>query len=418
MRSKRLRVAVSAAAACVMAMLAAQSAQAQTYKVLYSFGSDGSGDGGRPYAGVIQGTEGSFYGTNAVSGDPSCLQDGCGTVFKLSKAGKETVLHDFTGTPDGALPLAGVIQDADGSLYGTTGNGGNKSCYFGYGCGTVFRVSKTGKETVLYRFTGGADGAYPQAGVILDAKGNLYGTTSEGGDTTCQSGCGVVFRLSKAGKETVLYSFKGGVDGASPLSGVIQDANGNLYGTTLGGGTSGNGTVFKLSKTGKETVLHSFTGGTGGGLPSAGVTQDANGNLYGTTESGGDLSCDEAGQGCGVVFKVSKTGNQTVLYSFAGASDGAFPYAGVIKDVKGNLYGTTFSGGDLSCGGAGSGCGVVFKLSKTGKETVLHSFCSVNCPGDGTFPFAGLIQDAKGNLYGTTTSGGVHGSGTVFKLTP
>jgi uncharacterized repeat protein (TIGR03803 family) len=253
----------------------------------------------------------------------------------------------------------------------------------------------------LYSFKGGADGVSPYAGVIQDAQGNLYGTTFYGGEVACSGGCGTVFKLSKTGKETVLYRFKGGADGASPIAGVIQDADGTLYGTAvLGGDTTcagGCGVVFKLNKTGKLTVLHRFTGGSDGGQPATGVIQDAHGNLYGTAEFGGDLSCGQDGVGCGTVFKLSKTGKYTVLHTFTGGTDGANPNAGVIKDANGNLYGTTYDGGSSHCN---SGCGTVFTLSATGKETVLYRF---EGPPDGQGPEGQLVRDARGNSTGSPT---------------
>jgi uncharacterized repeat protein (TIGR03803 family) len=294
-------------------------------------------------------------------------------VFKVDTRGKETVLHSFCpqypNCPDGAGPYTRVIQDGQGNLYGTTAEGGNSGCFAGSGCGTVFKLSKAVKETVLHSFTGGADGATPYAGVIQDAKGNLYGTTYYGGKGKCNdgfgTGCGVVFKLGTTGKETVLHRFTGGIDGSYPDAGVIQDAKGNLYGTTQEGGDLsgcdglGCGVVFKLSTTGKETVLHRFTGGTDGSNPDAGVIQDAKGNLYGITRAGGDLNgC--SGLGCGVVFKLNAAGKETVLHGFTGGTDGSNPDGGVIQDAKGNLYGTAYAGGDSSCG-----CGVVFELTPT-----------------------------------------------------
>ncbi|MGA8491482.1 MAG: choice-of-anchor tandem repeat GloVer-containing protein [Terriglobales bacterium] len=214
-------------------------------------------------------------------------------------------------------------------------------------------MSKLGKLKLLHSFGAGSDGARPRAGVIQDAKGNLYGTTEGGG----VHGVGTVFKLSPAGKETVLYSFTGGADGENPYAGVIQDAKGDLYGTSYDGGVSNGGTVFKLRKTGKITVLYSFTGSNGDGYsPNAGVIQDADGNLYGTTYYGGAF-------GVGTVFKLSKTGKETVLHSFTCGADGCNPPAGVIQDAKGHLYGTAEYGGDSSCGGENSGCGVVFELT-------------------------------------------------------
>ena len=291
MKSTRLSAVASVAAGLVMAILAAQSAQAQTYTVLYS----------------------------------------------------------FTGGTDGKDPAARVIQDAEGNLYGTTFGGGTS------GKGTVFKLSITGKETVLHSFTGGTDGGSPDAGVIRDGNGNLYGTTVEGG----ASNAGTVFKLSITGKETVLHSFTGGADGAYPTGGVIRDGSGNIYGTAFLGGASGNGTVFKLSTTGVETVLYSFTGGADGAQPVAGVIRDAKGNLYGTTQAGGDLTCG-APYGCGTVFKLDTTRKETVVYSFTGA-DGDRPTAGLFMDGSYNLYGTTYVGGDLNC--LSGGCGTVFKIA-------------------------------------------------------
>jgi uncharacterized repeat protein (TIGR03803 family) len=219
MKPIRLCMAASVAAACVMAMLAAQSAQAQSYKVLYTF--TGGKHGVYPSA-VIQDAQGNLYGET---------QGGAyGTVFKLSPTDKETVLYKFQGGSDGAYPYGGLIQDAKGNLYGTAADGGGTGC-FGLGCGLVFKLSLTGKETVLYSFTGGADGAGPSTGVIQDAKGDLYGAAQAGGGTGCSGGCGTVFKLSRTGKEITLHSFQGGVDGDVPNA-VTLDAKGNLYGTT------------------------------------------------------------------------------------------------------------------------------------------------------------------------------------------
>ena len=253
-------------------------------------------------------------------------------------------------------------------------------------------------ETVLHSFSG-SDGAQPIAGLLADGNGNLYGTTAKGG----ASGNGVVFKLAPGGTYTVLYSFTGGSAGRFPQAGLIADSSGNLYGTTQFGGAMGNGVVFKLAPGGTETVLYSFChlpGCTDGAYPQAGLIADSSGNLFGTTPYGG-TSND------GVVFKLTSGGTYTVLYSFSGGGDGAFPGAPLIADGSGNLYGTTAAGG-------ASNDGVVFKLTPGGTETVLHSFTG----SDGAGPFAGLISDSNGNLYGTTAAGGAPGYGVVFKLTP
>jgi uncharacterized repeat protein (TIGR03803 family) len=423
-RPARLYMAASVVAACVITMVAAQS-QAQTYKVLYSFCSaHNCTDGMAPNAGLIQDAEGSLYGTTSAGG-----AYGNGTIFKVSKTGKEAVLHSFcsrSGCPDGAYPSAGLIQDDQGNLYGTTGDGGA----FGYG--TVFKLSKMGKETVLHSFchkSGCLDGAQPSGGLIRDTNGNLYGTTQTGGDSAyCPNGCGVVFKVDMKGRETVLYSFclqSGCPDGSYPTAGLVRDVLGNLYGTTGLGGEPGCfkyygcGVVFKLDPSGKETVLYAFAGGADGGNPSAGVIRDTNGNLYGTTYgyffgNGTDF---------GTAFKLSKTGEETVLYNFCSQSscaDGASPEAVLVRGLNGNLYGTTLAGGETCVWGE---CGVAFKLDPRGKETVLYAFCSQPGCTDGALPEAGLIRDASGNLYGTTSAGGAnncggYACGTVFKLSP
>ena len=326
-----------------------------------------------------------------------------------------TVLHSFTGpTGDGAIPAAPVIMDAAGNLYGTTAFGGLTNCsVFGdVGCGTVFKLDPSGHETVLHMFSGG-DGAFPAAGLLRDATGNLFGTTVNGGSAGfCRNfGCGTVFKLDPAGNLTVLHAFTGGSDGGNPTAGLITDVAGNLYGTTGFGGTFGNGTVFKLDASGNETVLHSFTGADGI-EPSAPLIRDATGNLYSTAFRGGSAgSCNNFG--CGTVFKLDPLGNLTVLHAFTGGSDGRNPSAGLARDPAGNLYGTTDGGGPADVG-------IVFKLDSLGNLMVLHAFIG----GDGAnvtlegIPAAGLIRDAAGNLFGAAFRGGDQGLGTVFKLDP
>jgi uncharacterized repeat protein (TIGR03803 family) len=306
------------------------------------------------------------------------------------------VLHSFTNTPDGAYPIEAPVIDKVGELYGITISGGSS------GDGTVFKLDTSGNETVLHSFTNTPDGASPTAGLVIDKAGNLYGGTEGGGS----SGDGTVFKLDITGTETVLYSFTAGAEGNTPAGALVLDAMDNLYGTTLNGGVYGGGTVFKLNISGNETVLHSFRL-SDGEVPAAGVVRDKAGNLYGTTIYGGALSCNlEIGFGCGTVFKLDTSGNETVLHRFTNTPDGAFPVAGLVIDKAGNLYGTTENGGS-------SGYGTVFKLDITGTETVLHNF--TNSP-DGAFPTAGLLRDKTGNLYGTTLQGGSSGYGTVFKL--
>jgi uncharacterized repeat protein (TIGR03803 family) len=224
----------------------------------------------------------------------------------------------------------------------------------------VFRLDLKGKETVLHAFTGPPDGSRPYDGVILDKAGNLYGITEEGGTFNY----GAVFKVDSSGKEAVLYSFTGGADGSGPNGPLVQDAAGNLYGVTAGGGSGGCGTIFELDTNGKETVLYDFVGGAAGAGPIGGLIRERTGVIYGVTQSGGSTGCGD-GYGCGTVYKVDANGNEIVLYTFTGGSDGAYPYGYLIMDEVGNLYGTTYQGGDSSCvsAPAGAGCGVVFKLT-------------------------------------------------------
>lgn len=291
---------------------------------------------------------------------------------------------------------------------------------------TVVTMPAQAKIKVLYTFTGGADGGYPAGSLIEDAKGNLYGTAELGGNLNCAppGGCGTVFELTTAGKFILLHTFAGGTDGASPYAALLMDAAGNLYGTTsAGGGASGCfgngcGTVFKIDPKGTETVLYSFQGKADGGLPYSTLIMDKAGNFYGTTFVGGDLSCSLSSSGCGTVFKLTNTGKETVLYSFTGGTDGAYPPDEALAvDSTGNFYGTTSRGGDLSCSPP-DGCGTVFKLAKTGKQTVLHAFTGAAAgpaAADGELPESGPIL-IDGYLYGTTVAGGAFGLGTVYSI--
>jgi uncharacterized repeat protein (TIGR03803 family) len=389
-------------------MVAVQSAQAQTYKELYAFGQTGQYDGQYPYFGaLVRDASGNLYGTTEYGGS------GYGTVFKVSKTGSETVLYSFTGGADGGNPYGGLTIDGEGNLFGATFLGGDPNCLNGgYGCGMVFELSKSGKEIVLHKFTGGADGEYPYAGLVRDAEGNLYGTTKYGG-----YGYGTVFKVDAKGKHTVLHRFRAQGDGKYPGWGVlVRDTRGNLYGTTYGGGVSGGGAVFKVSRSSREKVLYSFS--TNGGVqPLAGVIRDLKGNLYGTTSSGGSGTCYG---GCGTVFRLDAKGKYAVLYSFTGAGDGGNPQAALVEDARENLYGTAPNDGEPNCIGS-DGCGTAFKLDVSGQLSVLHTFTG----SDGTGPFAPLVKDAGGNLYGTTVAGGLYacepdsyGCGVVFEITP
>jgi uncharacterized repeat protein (TIGR03803 family) len=424
----------------LVALLPPGSAQAAGgFKVLYAF--KGGSDGRNSSAALIADSAGNLYGTTPFGATMGCNEGrGCGTVFKLTAKGKETVLYAFKGGSDGAQPLAGLIADSSGNLYGTTedGGGGNAGC--SHGCGTVFKVTPGGAETVLHAFKSGSDGAYPAAGLLADNAGNLYGTTTEGGTTdTCGKtedqqarGCGIVFKIAPGGAETVLHIFTGGSDGGLPASSLVADGAGNLYGTTETGGSSqdcgdgsyGCGTIFEIAANGTESLLHVFKGGSDGSFPGGSLVADNSGDLYGTTTGGG--SADNCGAqkaglksvGCGVVYRLASGNAETVLHVFAGGSDGAYPFGGLVEDEAGNLYGTTGGGGSGSnCGMGKYGCGIVFRLATDGTETVLHVFKGGKA--DGAYPTAGLIADKKGDLYGTTYQGGGKGKnafGTVFKL--
>jgi len=395
------RGALTMAALCLLLIVGFQPAEAQTETVLYSFcAQTGCPDGSNPRADLVMDTAGNLYGTTLYGGT-----SGVGTVFELSPSGTETVRHSFAAShTDGHYPYAGLLMDTTGNLYGTAQSGGAK------GLGTVFKLSPNGTETLLYSFcvlAACADGYHPRAGLIMDTKGNLYGTAFDGG----AHDAGAVFELSPGGTETVLHSFcqqMGCPDGYYPQAGLVMDTNGNLCGTTLYNGAYGGGTVFKISSDGTATTFYNFCTATGcknGRYPQAGLILDTNGNLYGTTYGGGAY-------GKGTMFELSPSGAETVLHSFcarAGCPDGSHPRADLVMDTAGNLYGTTYDGGTNSVG-------TVFKLSPNGTETVLHSFAANG--SDGTHPYAGVVMDTMGHLYGTTYSGGANGYGTVFKVTP
>ena len=331
--------------AFVLTVFATQSAQALTYNVIYNF--TGGSDGTSPYAGLTIDRTGVLYGTTLSGGAGygtvfKIAKSGSTWVF--------TALHTFTGGNDGASPRSRVIIGSDGSIYGTTFAGGGSGCG-GRGCGTVFRLRKgcpicSWGETVLYRFTGGTDGGQPSSEVVFDASGNLYGTTVEGGKPHgCGGlGCGAVYKLQNSGgtwTETVLYQFAGGMDGVFPDGGVIFDTAGNLYGTTCCGGSHGDGTVFKLTSSGTgwtESLLYNFQGLTDGKEPVTSLMFDRLGNLYGSTLFGG------AGLG-GTIFELTPSGGSWTFRLLYSARGGAGPYGSLMMDASGNLYGTTFQDG-------------------------------------------------------------------------
>ena len=324
----------------------------------------------------------------------------CSIALQSAQAQTEKILHSFhsNGT-DGTQPRAGVIRDTKGNLYGTTSNGGT------YNNGTVFQLTPSGSEKILHSFNPSTqDGTIPFAGVIRDAKGNLYGTTCCGG--AYQSG--TAFKLTPSGTETILHSFSfDTADGYGPVATLVRDTQGNLYGMTPGGGTNRGGVVFELTPSGTETILHSFddSNTTDGYGPEAGLIMDGSGNFYGTTNAGGT----EGATSYGTVFEMTPSGALTVLHTFGIGTDGGNVWAGLVRDAQGNLYGTTYQGGTY-------GYGTVFEVTSSGTETVLHSFN--NDGTDGYGPVAGLAIDTSGTLYGTTEFGGTYTYGTVFEVTP
>jgi uncharacterized repeat protein (TIGR03803 family) len=353
-------------------------------------------DGAGSVASLIRDSNGDLYGTTVSGGSSNA-----GTVFKLDKAGTFTVLYNFTGGSDGANPQAGLILDAAANLYGTTTFGGGVGCG-GSGCGTVFKIDNDGTESVLYRFTGTNDGGFPRGSLILD-NGNLYGTTSQPGS---------IFRLDSSAKLTTLYTFTGGADGYFPSGSLVRDTVGNLYGTCGQGGSNKNcpdcGIVYKFATTGSLTVLHTFNGTTDGSSPSGGLIDDGKGSLYGTAVNGGSFRS-------GTLFRVREvTGSFKLLHSFNGNEEGSQPVATVARGVTGNIYGANATGGQGCI--PNSGCGTIWKLATNNRLSVLTDFGKGN---QGKSPSGGLVLDQSHNLYGTTSKGGggCRQCGTAFKIT-
>jgi uncharacterized repeat protein (TIGR03803 family) len=362
--------------------------------------------------------KGNVFGTAYWSGNG--LDNG--TVFKVSATGKFTLLYAFPGQGSngqyGANPDGGVVRDSKGNFYSTAESGGQ------YGLGVVFKLSPAGEETVQHDFNGSfTDGATPTSSLLPAPSGIFYGSTLEGGSGKCRGlphDCGIVFSIDQKSNFTIIHDFQGQPrDGFGPWGNLVQDAQGNLYGTTAGGGDQaglncdgllyGCGAVFKLSPnsdgTWTETLLYSFTGGVDGEEP-LGLALDAQGNLYGAALFGGNPACVG---GCGTLYKLDAAGNFTVLHSFTGGKDGAGP-GGVLLDPSGNFYGATAGGGNSGCR---FGCGVVFKLDTKGKFTLLHSFSGPDGDNAGF-----LIFDKTGTIYGTTGSGGTSNWGTIFEVKP
>jgi uncharacterized repeat protein (TIGR03803 family) len=393
----------------IIAILTAASSFASTFKVVFSFDFK---NGSAPNGGLISDSEGNFYGTTQFGG-PTYNR---GVVFKLNAKGEETVLYSFTGQSDGGIPIGRLISDSAGNLYGITSSGGNPTC----SCGTVFELKKDGKLKVLHAFKGGTDGSQNQGqaelGLVL-VNGDLYGSASFGGVSGCDGtlGCGVVFKVTLAGKETILHRFTAQADGGFPQD-LIADQAGNVYGETGGSYVAGNGgTIFKISPAGKFSTLYTFPEGSEGTSPRWGLTLNSSGVFYGVTQFGGDTTtCALGSAGCGVAFSVNAANKEKVLYTFGIKPANGEEPSGPMLDANGNFFGTTFYGGtdNSTCS---LGCGVVYEISSTGKYSVLHRFTGAN---DGWDPSGGLAEDSAGNIYGVNMDGGSGGNGVIYKITP
>jgi uncharacterized repeat protein (TIGR03803 family) len=412
--AKRLFAVIVVSVLAVLSCFAgAPPCCAQTFTNLLSF--DGT-DGAEPYAALTQGIDGNFYGTTTGGGSSFY-----GVAFRITLAGEITTLYTFC-TPtgvcnDGGQPFGGLIQGIDGNFYGTTRIGGAANS------GTVFRITPSGQFTLLHTFcmqTNCPDGDEPLASLVQNANGNFYGTTWIGGT----SNNGTVFEMTPSGELTTLYTFcslANCADGALPEGGLVQASNGNFYGTTEQGGScffeQGCGTLFEITPAGKFTTLHRFAGGDDGFAPQNSLVLAANGNFYGTTTDGGGST--QCGDGCGTVFEMTPTGKVTILYSFCeevGCPDGYYPDGALMQGTNGNFYGTASHGGaNNGCYNQyTTGCGTIFEITPSGKLGTLYSFCDqANC-ADGSVPWAGLIQSTNGIFYGTTTGDSSYGN--VFSL--
>jgi len=402
MRQRKANITLLLVAIALLALpfFAAQSAHAQTYTVLHNFRGSAL-DGASPQGQLLVGSNQDFYGVTALGGT-----HGYGTVFQMTTAGQETVLHSFAYF-NGYSPTGGLVQDAEGNLYGTTVGGGYGGGYNNGYWGTLFELTGS-KETLLHQFGTGNDAWYPN-GVIADAQGNFYGAANSGG----VYGYGMIFQFmphclgATSSCENTLYNFTGGTDGGSPPGGLAWGADGKLYGVTQSGGATGYGTVFKVDTSGNLTTLYSFRGPSDGFYPNQGpLAFDTNGNIYGSTlYGGGSTACGS--RGCGTVFRLSTSGVKTIRYAFEGGTSGGFPQAGVVLDAEGNLYGTASQFGDPTCS-----CGVLFEVSQSGQKSVLHTWTG----SDGANPIAGLLI-SNGALYGVASAGGTSASGVLFELT-
>lgn len=366
------------------------SCQAGTESLVYSF-AGGTADGANPWGSLMQASDGNLYGETESGGASNH-----GVVFKVTPGGVESVLHSFAGgTADGAHPQGGLIQASDGNFYGVTDLGGAS------GNGVVYRITPDGTESALYSFAGGtADGANPTSTLLQGSDGNFYGLTITGG----ANNAGTLFKITPSGTESILDSFIGNASAVSGGASVIQGSDGNLYCLISSGGAGGKGAFYRITLSGGMTLLYSFAGGPADGeSPSGTPIQATDGNFYGATSAGGPSGID------GVVFEITPSGAETVLYSFAGGTtDGDDPQSGgPIQANDGNFYGVT-------TGGGASNYGVVYKLTPSGVETVLHSFSGGTT--DGAYTYDNIIQASDGTLYGVTYSGGASGNGAIFEI--
>jgi len=388
------------------------AASAQTFRTILDFG--GANGASPSFMSPVQGTDGHLYGTTALGGIANQ-----GAVFEISPNGTSRTLYSFcqqADCNDGSQPYSGLVLASDGNFYGTTAMGGNILCGNPNGCGTVFKLTRNGQLTTLHAFAGApSEGAFPIGKLIQGIDGNLYGTTFHGG----ANDQGTIFRISITGTLTTLYSFDGS-DGLQPYAGLVQNTDGDFYGTTELGGVTPDclnscGTIFRITPKGKLRTLYTFCAQGGcadGSVPLGGLVFDSEGNIYGTTSSGGAgvQFCPFEG-GCGTLFRFSSQGILTTLYSFCSQDncvDGSNPVAGPIYSTDGNLYGTTQLGGNSACE---SGCGTTFFIS-TAVLVTLHRFIN----SDGADPMGALVQATNGTFYGVTEQGGTNGLGTVFSL--
>lgn len=399
MTATRLRSLSGRLIAALTLLSCSQLAEAQSYAIVHSFIGEPT-DGDKPNGDLIQDAAGNLYGTSFQGGTHNL-----GVVFKIDPSGAETILYNFSGAADGSHPEAGLFQDPTGDLYGMTTDGGSE------GLGTVFKLDTDNVLTSLHSFKGGADGAQPISRLV-SVNGDLYGVTPSGGiaSSICGGSCGTIFKVTKGGKETVLYRFTGTTDGTHPQS-LIRDSAGNLYGVTSESIARG-GTVFKLDTSGAFTVLYTFNG-VQLAFPVGRLIIDTNGNIHGVTQSGS-------------VFRLDTSGQLTVMHLFSRGAGGYDPLAGLL-DAGGTLYGTTRYGGDPTCNPPGDySCGVLYQISKTGEYSVVHSFAGTDA-GDGEdSQVGGETLGLDGSIYGATwhggtgtcTGGSYPGCGTIFKYTP